>query len=116
MRSLIDHREENEEHAFLRPLIMDKEMGMMDDDLLLMVRSGVCSGGGGTTRYDSSFILFCFFFSHFIFHLCGLIWFNFNYCLPHFVCREVITCFLTTGYFLFFFFFSVVFCHNQIEC
>ncbi|XLT03598.1 hypothetical protein HN51_052949 [Arachis hypogaea] len=25
-------------------------MGMMDDDLLLMVRSGVCSGGGGTTR------------------------------------------------------------------
>ena len=26
-------------------------MGMMDDDLLLMVRSGVCSGGGGTTRY-----------------------------------------------------------------
>ncbi|XLT56099.1 hypothetical protein HN873_048703 [Arachis hypogaea] len=26
-------------------------MGMMDDDLLLMVRSGVCSGGGGTTRF-----------------------------------------------------------------
>lgn len=36
-------------HCSIR-ISCDVEMGMMDDDLLLMVRSGVCSGGGGTTR------------------------------------------------------------------
>ncbi|XLR25524.1 hypothetical protein S83_053424 [Arachis hypogaea] len=66
--SLIDYTDLNEEHAFLQLLIMDKEIlfqaenariiaitngiliCVMDEDLFLMVRSGVCSDGGGTTR------------------------------------------------------------------